>query len=336
MMSETGKRNLQATRRMQKYRRVLWLCWQLLTSFAVAHHFTTPQMLSSDASEANSLLIAFTQHLYDDDKPLYLAVHAILAIQYIHRGLKGRLRPAWDSIESWQFEVETTNRAPMPLLVLYAFTTACRIQGLYQALHGNKVHAYQLIVMSVLSEMAFFGLLRPGEMLALRKGIIFLPNLFSGTRWPSVAIERPKAWRAMGRRQFATVRAPLGDWLAWLLVGFSAREKLWIWDAVVFRKLMHSTLIAMGLGQFGFTTSSFRAGGATHYATTGVDIHRLKFWGRWASEKSLTSYIQEACAHTIMSQIGSKLTQRLEAFVSANSFVRAPPHKPWQYYLLRA
>jgi hypothetical protein len=149
---------------------VPWLCGRLLTSLAVAHHVTPPQMLSSDASEANSSLNAFTQHLYDDDAG----------------------------------------------------------------------------------------------------------------------------------------------------------------------KCMHSTLIAMGQGQFGFTISSFRAGGATHYATTGVDIHRLKFWGRWASEKSLTSYIQEACAHTIMSQIGSKLTQRLEAFVSANSFVRAPPHKPWQYYLLRA
>jgi hypothetical protein len=199
-------RNLQQTRRSSQYTAVLSLAYSLLVSFSISHSSPHPRTLVDQPAAANDLLIEFIQELYDLQKPLYIARHAILAVQHYHRTLKGLLRPAWDSIESWTFELEATSRPPMPVIVLFAFVALCRLRAIQAAKDGQPLLGYQLFVLSILAESAYFGLLRPYEMLALSRILIYLPYHSGGNRWPIAAIERPKAWRAMGKRQFATLR----------------------------------------------------------------------------------------------------------------------------------
>ena len=278
--SGNSRRNLQATRRNKHYIAVLLLCYNLFTAFTIHNQLPSPTELAEDPSRAESVLERFIQHLYDDDRPMYLAKHTILAMQYYHRSLKGRLRVAWDSIESWGYEQDATNRPPMTVLILFAFVALCRLRGMQALRQGDNVRFRQLFIISILAEASFFGLLRPGEMFALCKVLIYMPSSSTSCQWAVAAVERPKAWRAMGKRQFATLRSRnLVAWLAWLIPHFSNRMLFWSWSPVVFRNMMTEIMCELGLQKWHFTPGSFRAGGATHWAQLGIDVGRLRFWG---------------------------------------------------------
>ena len=56
-----------------------------------------------------------------------------------------------------------------------------------------------------------------------------------------------------------------------------------------------------------FTSACLRAGGATYWFNRGVKVHRLKCWGRWASERSLNHYLQEAYSALMLLRLNSTL-----------------------------
>jgi len=59
------------------------------------------------------MLIEYIQTLFDRGRPLVLAKETVLAVQTLFRHLKGRLRPAWDSISSWRLREPVRSRVPM-------------------------------------------------------------------------------------------------------------------------------------------------------------------------------------------------------------------------------
>ena len=104
-------RDLQATRRGLPYRRRLALAWSELSKFAKSSGWPSPAGL---ARIANRLLVAFVQQQFDLGRNIGTARHAVLSVQYAHRSLKGHLREAWDSLESWQQEAECGTRTEPP------------------------------------------------------------------------------------------------------------------------------------------------------------------------------------------------------------------------------
>ena len=133
-------RDLQGTRRSAPYTKTLARCWNLLRDFSRARGLCDPVNFgSASVSSVNNILQQFIQHLYSTGDGHDIARHAVLSVQFVHRGLKGKLRPAWDSIESWQGERNVSLRQPLPMVVLGAICACARLWGMQAFMTGNKV-----------------------------------------------------------------------------------------------------------------------------------------------------------------------------------------------------
>ena len=76
------------------------------------------ELALSTPKRANEALVEFIQWLFSSGEPVWIAVHALLAVQTARRDLKGSLRPAWDSIQSWRLQMPVRSRVPLPYLLL--------------------------------------------------------------------------------------------------------------------------------------------------------------------------------------------------------------------------
>ena len=83
-------------------------------------------------------------------------------------------------------------------------------------------------------------------------------------------------------------------------------------------------LLRLGL-PWELTTAALRAGGATYWFQSGIEPGRLKFWGRWASERTLSHYLQEAVSALMVLKLDAAHTMRLERMLAAGAKLAFPP-----------
>lgn len=137
------KRNLQATRRSAGYRRALLKAWRHLESFCRRTEHPLPDVALRHVSSIKRLLVDFTQDCYDRQEMVELAKHAILCSQFIRRDLKGKLREAWDSVESWQAEMVLSLRPPLPPLCLWALLGWARLKAFFFLTLNQRATAWK-------------------------------------------------------------------------------------------------------------------------------------------------------------------------------------------------
>ena len=65
----------------------------------------------------NAPLINYIQLEYNRKRTISVSRLAILGLQHCFRSLRGRLRPAWDSVGIWQMKQVARSRIPMRRLV---------------------------------------------------------------------------------------------------------------------------------------------------------------------------------------------------------------------------
>jgi hypothetical protein len=193
----------------------------------------------------------------------------------------------------------------------------------------NSAHLF--IPGVIMLAAAFYGMLRPGELLNVRaRDLAFT---LADNSWVCViAIVRPKNRLFMGRNQFATIREPwVVDYLKWMKLGMQGWETLWPSSRMALVKLLGALLETLGLLSSGITLGSFRPGGTTHYFMSGTPVDAIRFKGRWASEKSMSVYIQEAMSCLILAQGDSDTIERVRRLVADSdfAFLGPPPATPW-------
>ena len=119
----------------------------------------------------------------------------------------------------------------------------------------------------------------------------------------------------MGRMQFATIRSEhASKWLRWACDSLHPPERVWPATAKKFRQMFKLLLSYQRLDTVGYVPASLRAGGATDLFTHGLDPHRIKFYGRWASEKALMHYLQESVTYQL-AHTAPRKAQLLVAYV---------------------
>ncbi len=278
----------------------------------------------ADPPRKAALLAHFVQSCRDSGRPLWESRYAILGVQLDHPGLRTRLRRAWDAIAAWQFLVPAGNRIPVPLVVVENMALTLALRGACNFDDGGWFWAAALLV-----RLAFHGLLRIGEALALRVRDVFCPAVDSA---PLVmAIRDPKNKSAMGRYQHRVVRCPgVSCWARWILTHRDPDDFVWPGSALRFRHYWNWALNALNLLQVGFTPAGLRGGGATDLLMNGIDIAHIKYRGGWASEKSLAVYLQEGVATQIWHSIKPDVAARLQDNLARDALLltRAPT-KPW-------
>ena len=255
--------------------------------------------LADSVDELDRCLEQFVNWVYRryGKKQLSAAKHGLLAVQRIYPQHRRRLHRAWQSVQACEDIVEVNVRVPLPLSILCGLVIAARAH----AGCASSARAFMWDRFSVCLELAFFGLLRPGEVLQLRKCDVSLPHalLISGVG-AVVRVQAPKNRRTFGKHQFVYIdHVPTCDGLRWLTARLADADTLWGGTARDFRAVFKQLCTELQVGHVRLAPASLRAGGASHLHLTGLEVSRLKFRGRWGSERSLGHYLQIALARQV-------------------------------------
>ena len=252
-----------------------------------------------------------------------LAQHALLAFQSRHGHLKGHMSRAWDSVKAWKLQLPQSHRLPMPMQVL---------QALFGVLLDCAIKApagATWTTVAILTRVAFFGLLRPGEMLKLRRCDLKFMTRDDQSEVLIIGILDPKNRSAMGRTQFATI-ADAGTvlWAKWLFNRYSPLTKLWPATKEKFLSVFRTGLRLCHASSMNLTLGSLRPGGTTHLYINGTEVHRIKLAGRWANEQSLTHYIQEAMSYMVWGTLSVDQEHEVKLLAETSSFAWLKPPCP--------
>ncbi len=224
----------------------------------------------------------------------------------------------------WEEQKPSSFRPPLPISLLIAIS--CKARQL-----GFKAGDIRLTEMwwrfAALVQLGFFAMLRPGELLQLKKSDVGLPNSLSlGSNHVVTKISHPKNSRQMGIQQFALLRHPDSiNWVVWLVDQQSDDGLLWKHGAQKFRKMFKEVCSGLKLSPCRFSPASLRAGGATWRAES-TDIGTLRFEGRWSNVRSLEHYVQVARAQQLMISIPDSVSAYLSNFIAKYFFMLALPH----------
>ncbi len=104
-------------------------------------------LVTQQVSLVNEVLMSDVQFLYDEKRAYMHSPRTLAAIQHYRRALRGQLRPAWQSVETWRHA--EPGEAPIPLCALWGLIVVALASGA-----GS---------LAALLALAYHCLLRPGE-----------------------------------------------------------------------------------------------------------------------------------------------------------------------------
>ena len=295
---------------------------------------------------ANRLLIDYVQECYDRKKPISHAREAILAVQWKRRHLKGKLRMSWDSIESWQIELELLTRLPIPELVLEAAFCLSMALGFCASRAQLCELAGVCLSLGIMLLVGFGALLRPGEMFSATAGRMRVPPVGRRYRYQhrlqrkwragSVHIPRPKMFRSFGRSQFATFSSRRAmRWVAWALEELPRGLRLFTGSGKRMSELFSTLMSVLGLSEL-CTLGSIRPGSATAVYMKTRDVTRVRFMGRWKNDVILGVYLQEAVSAYMAAELPDSSVDLCVSLVRLyGSAFRRPPESHWSSFFTR-
>lgn len=224
----------------------------------------------------DSLVCDYLEHLWASGSGRALASDTLAGLQDFDVKLRGNLAGAWRLMKTWSLN-EIPNRAPpLPEHVLQAMCG-------WAIFHQHLSFAISLMV-------GFYGMLRTGEILALRKSHF---TLDSNGRKAVVSLGLTKG----GKRAGASESVVLGHDLtvmglkSWMS-SVSATTPLTP-GAPQWRGLFNQALAALSLTQFQFRPYSLRRGGATWWFSRHQSLDKILIQGRWQAPKTARIYINE-------------------------------------------
>jgi hypothetical protein len=278
----------------------------------------------SHRRHVDGVLALFVDFCHSSELGFDLAKHAILAVQHMLQ-LKNHLPRAWNCMKAWKLELPITHRVPLPieiLMALFGFSLDCWLCGA-----GSSG---LFLPMAILLRVAFFGLLRPGEVFGMKRMDVLLREVNPSESVAVLVIRRPKNRGSLGRRQFAVVRdTPTVMWLSWMISGLEPTANLWPSTSTRFRDLFRELVSIAGCGHLKLSPGCLRPGGTTWLFMQGHDISRIQFLGRWAALGSLQSYIQEAMGHLVWVALDEQQSAHIAAAISASKRAwNSPPLLP--------
>ena len=208
--------------------------------------------------------------------------------------MRSQLAGPWRVLRNWERLEPDKRRAPCPISWLRALAVSAI------AWHWERVALCLLLF--------FFGLLRPAEMCGLKRVDCLLRHEHRMGDFLLVRIAEPKSRWAAGHQQYVRIDAvaPLA-WLESQLTPLGMSAPLWPGTPSTFS----SRLAALSKATLGDASlvlpSGLRTGGATFaFQSSGEDLQRLLWKGRWRDVRMLGIYIQELGAAMVRMRLGAQ------------------------------
>jgi integrase len=206
----------------------------------------------------------------------------LAALQNRYPRVRKNLPEAWRAWSSWRDKVPVVHRKAWPVLLLAAMS------GLAFYMK-EEACAFAYLV-------GFHCLFRPGELGGFQVSDIFFQDGMDAliAALCILTIRFPKTRKRGARLQYGAIENPLLlDWFKDYIARQPNLDAFPVFHS--YRILREKTLLLLEalLGpKSGFSLHGIRGGGATQHYLRFKDVPRLCRLGRWASDKSLTTYIQ--------------------------------------------
>ena len=274
----------------------------------------------NDIEETQQLLREYIEYLHKKDpKGVWHGRHGLTAVQWRYQTLKGKIPRPWNCIKSWQVEIPWKSRVASPFPVLQAMFGA----GVDWALEDPRV-MLMMIPCVLLCRLAFFCVLRVGEMLKLSASDLSFPDLAGEYPVMVARLLDPKNKFHYGRSQFSTCRdRGIIKWIQWWI-------GIWPGSATSFRRCFRRLLRRLRFPDDHYKASSLRPGGATHFHLLNYPTLRIAELGRWANEQNLRIYLQEAMASASWNDLETSVRAHVTTVAQEAAFAwKQAPKLPW-------
>jgi hypothetical protein len=277
-----------------------WI-WEM-RSLGVAEYFL------QGAEAADQILADYGQMSYEAGLSLHDYSETINAILDVQRTWRKLIQKSWDVARAWRRLAPLHSHRPMPVQILLAMQSVALLWGWLDFAGAVGI--------------AFFGLLRPGELLSLTRSALVLPEQSLNPRGRLfIKIMSSKTSSRGARHQYVRIDdAVLIPFASALWSNTSESSPLLGLTPYSFRKRWDQILEFLGVpcaARDGLTPAGLRAGGATYFFTETQDFELVKWKGRWLSSRMLEIYLQETVALSILPSLTPPARDRVARFAAA-------------------
>ena len=226
----------------------------------------------------DSLAAEYLEHLWCTGAGRGLASDTLAALQDQDPRLRGLLQTSWRLLKTWHSHEIPSRAPPFPEFILQCLVGWSLFQEHFS-------FAVSLMV-------GFYGMLRTGELLTLKKEHF---SLSVATGVAVISLGYTKGGKRMGAMESVTLThvtaiSYLKQWLQLALPGQSLCKTPVCMAKDVFR------LQQLKLHSFEFRPYSLRRGGATWYFTKFSSLDRVMVMGRWQAARTARIYLNEGQA----------------------------------------
>ena len=270
----------------------------------VEEHFPPQQM--------SSALMAFGKHLFYTGAPKYMFAETINAVIDRFPHYRGLVAPAWNTLRKWE-EAEPTERAMvMPASI---FQAAVALSLLWR---------WEKFACALL--LGFHGLLRPSEILPLRRCHLVLPrDVLSQDPVSYVQILHSKTSRFMLRQHARISDAVTVSFLDFVFGGLPRDAPLFGASLGSFRTRWNRLFSELGVPTSekhrGVTPKSLRGSGASWLFHYTEDVSKLLWRGRWQSRRTLEHYLQDVMGQVLLTDLSQDRREMVLLLSEASSFL---------------
>lgn len=258
--------------------------------------------LLSEPASFSCLVKQFGNHLFVTNKSQYVFRHLVVYVQKTMVSVRPYLSSSWELLQKWERVEPATHRTPVPSNVLRAMVVL--------ALHWN----WSLFACAIAG--SFYGILRPGEFLKLKRSDVLLPSdrCSDDSNAVFLKIGEPKTrFRGRGRTQHATIKDPATvQLLERFLRPMRFNQLVYPISPSSFRRRWDKIIAHIGIPvRLKLTPGSVRSGGALAEYHKGEDLTRLLWRMRLRHLVTLENYVQEMAAENFASKLTPTVRHRI-------------------------
>ncbi|CAE7245675.1 SUF4 [Symbiodinium sp. CCMP2456] len=252
------------------------------------------QQVASSGLLLGTALVGYGKALFYSGSPKYTFSETLNAVVDRFKHFRASLGAAWSILTRWEEEEPVERSMVMPEAV---FRAAIAVALLWQ---------WPLFAAALL--VGFHGLLRPGEILSLRRRDLLLPrDLLSCTPVAYVTILGAKTRRFLQRQHAKVSDFCSVKFLDALFGHLPGIVPLFACSPAVFRKRWNLLFGSLGVPTAedakGITPKSLRGSGATWMYQLTEDVERIQWRGRWQQRRTLEHYLQEVAGQLLLADL---------------------------------
>lgn len=248
-----------------------------------------------DCEAVSEVLIAYGKQMYNSGKSYGRFSETINAITQ-KRPILRRLPAVWDLAFNWVVDEPHEHHTAMPLSVMLAMTCLALLWGWPRE--------------AGIIALTWTGVCRAGEVLqAIRDDLVLPQDAAPGAVCAILRIRQPKTRGRAAKHQSTKIDpADIVSLLSTVFGKLQGGERLWPWSASTLRRRFNQLQAALGLsvghdGNWPYSLSSLRPGGATYWLQLTEDAEYVRRKGRWLSTRVLEVYLQETSFATYQSKL---------------------------------